>query len=311
MDIRELRCFTEVVRHNGFGRAAEALHLTQPAVSRNIQRLETQLGKTLLIRDPHGISLTSDGEILLRHAQLILCQFNNLFSEIQDSSPVLSGELRVGLPPVVGSSYFADIIMAFRSRFPAVELKIIELGSNQMAEALQTGRVETAAVMLPFDGEQFSLQPFARDQLFLLAAKQHSLASRQTVRIKELLHEAFIFFAEEFRINNLINSACGLYGVKPVVAGRTSHLDLMMAMVHAGVGITLLPRSVRISNLSEDFVAIPLTDPELSYELALVRCKAQYQSRSCHQWNQLAAEMLGITPASSSDPLRNEPRATA
>ena len=85
----------------------------------------------------------------------------------------------------------------------------------------------------------------------------------------------------------------------------------MIAMVHAGVGITLLPRSVRISNLSEDFVAIPLTDPELSYELALVRCKAQYQSRSCHQWNQLAAEMFGITPASSSDPLRNEPRATA
>lgn len=62
MDIRELRCFTEVVRLNGFGRAAEALHLTQPAVSRNIQRLETQLGKTLLIRDPHGISLTSDGK---------------------------------------------------------------------------------------------------------------------------------------------------------------------------------------------------------------------------------------------------------
>lgn len=83
----------------------------------------------------------------------------------------------------------------------------------------------------------------------------------------------------------------------------------MMAMVHAGVGVTLLPRSVRISNMSEDFVAIPLTDPELSYELALVQCKDRYLSHSCRQWNQLATEILGVSPIPVQDFFPDRPQA--
>ncbi|HGN3019400.1 TPA: LysR substrate-binding domain-containing protein, partial [Pseudomonas aeruginosa] len=129
--------------------------------------------------------------------------------------------------PVIASTYFADIIMAFSRRYPQVELKILELGTHKMMEAMLNGEVETAAVMLPFDNELFDLHVFSSDRLMLLVSEQHPLAMRNSVKFAELIDEPFIFFSEDFRINELVMSACGIYGKKPVIAGRSSHLDLV------------------------------------------------------------------------------------
>src|ERR1700761_5856372 len=126
VDIRELRYFVEVVRHNGFGRATHALHVTQPAISRGIRQLEEELGQTLLVREPKAVRLTAEGAVFLRHAKLILQQVSNLRGELKDASTSISGPLRIGLPSVVGSTYFTDVVTTFRARFPLVELQIAE-----------------------------------------------------------------------------------------------------------------------------------------------------------------------------------------
>lgn len=294
MDIRTLRYFTEVVQLNGFSRAADALFVTQPAISRSILRLEDELGYTLLTRGPDGVRLTDEGAILFDHATRILAQFNSMNKALQDKSGPLTGTLNVGLPPVIASTYFAGIIMAFSTRHPQVELKIFELGTEQMSEAMTEGSVETAAVMLPFDDTRFDLQRFAADRLMLLVNIRHPLAVKEQVSFRELTDEKFVLFSEDFRINELIRNACGIYHYKPAVAGRSNHLDLIMAMVSAGVGVTLLPESMWRAHRTDGLAAVSVADPVLSYELALANVKG-YQSRSCLVWNALAREMLGIT----------------
>ncbi|MEY0891424.1 LysR family transcriptional regulator, partial [Providencia rettgeri] len=157
MDVRSLRYFVEVVQFNGFSRAADSLFVTQPAISRSIKKLEQELGYKLLIREVDGVSLTDEGEILLIHAKQILEQFNQMNKALKEKSGPLEGVLHVGLPPVIASTYFADIILAFSQRYPLVELKIIELGTRKMMDAMLNGDVETAAVMLPLDDERFDL----------------------------------------------------------------------------------------------------------------------------------------------------------
>ncbi|EOD6327539.1 LysR family transcriptional regulator [Providencia stuartii] len=294
MDIRSLRYFVEVVQLNGFSRAAERLFVTQPAISRSIQKLEQELGYTLLVRENDGVRLTDEGEILLSHAKQILKQFNSMNKALKEKEGPLSGILNIGLPPVIASTYFADIIMAFSRRYPQVELKILELGTHKMMEAMLNGEVETAAVMLPFDNELFDLHVFSSDRLMLLVSEQHPLAMRNSVKFAELIDEPFIFFSEDFRINELVMSACGIYGKKPVIAGRSSHLDLVTAMVRAGVGVTLLPDSMWNKTRADGLSIIPVIEPVLSYEVALATLKNSHQSRRAKAWNALAKEMLNI-----------------
>lgn len=292
MDIRALRYFVETVQLNGFSRAADALFITQPAISRSIKKLEDELGVILLVREVSGVKLTDEGAILFEHAKQIIAQFNSMNKALHDNSGPLTGTLNVGLPPVIASTYFADVIMAFSSLHPQVELKILELGTKQMEEAMIEGIVETAAVMLPFNDNAFELTVFAEDRLMLLMSQSHPLAMRNQVHFKDLISEPFIFFSEDFRINDLVRSACGIYSSEPIVAGRSNHLDLIIAMVKAGVGVTLLPNSMCNKNPIDNLAIIPVIEPELSYKLALANNKNNYQSRSCKAWTQLAIEKL-------------------
>ncbi|OAT22612.1 LysR substrate-binding domain-containing protein [Proteus myxofaciens] len=292
MNIRSLRYFVEVVQLNGFSKAADALFITQPAISRSIKALEEELNVELLVREVNGVQLTDDGAILFEHAKIIISQFNSMNKALQDKSGNLTGVLNVGLPPVIASTYFADIIMAFSSQHPQVELKIQELGTKQMEEAMTEGAVETAAVMLPFNNKNFDLTLFAEDRLMLLISKDDPLAIEKEISFNLLVNKAFIFFSEDFRINDLVRSACRIYNSEPIIAGRSNHLDLIIAMVKAGVGITLLPESMCSKNPVDSLVFIPVIEPELSYQLALANPKNSYQSRSCQAWNNLALEKL-------------------
>jgi DNA-binding transcriptional LysR family regulator len=166
-----------------------------------------------------------------------------------------------------------------------------------MENALREGFVEIAAAMLPLDAQQFEVQRFAADRLVLVIERQHRLARMRSVRMANLAAEAFVLLTEDFRINDLIRSACGLHGFAPEVAGRSSHLDLIIAMVRAGMGVTLLPKAVWDKYASPEFAAIPITDPTLSYELALVRRVGSYLSRSCLAWIAIAAQILDFDVA--------------
>ncbi|MEX6231982.1 LysR family transcriptional regulator [Providencia hangzhouensis] len=290
MDIRSLRYFVEVVQLNGFSRAAESLFVTQPAISRSIKKLEDELGYTLLIREVDGVKLTEEGDILLAHAKQILSQFSSMKKALQERSGPISGVLPVGLPPVIASTYFADIIMAFSQRYPQVELKILELGTRKMREAMLNGEVETAAVMLPFADDRFEVHPFSTDRLMLLVSKQHPLAIREFVKFSEIVDEPFIFFSDDFLINELVVSACGVYGKKPTISGRSSHLDLVTAMVRAGV--TLLPDSMWQNTSSVGLSVIPVIEPILAYDIALATVKNHHQSRRAKAWHDLALTIL-------------------
>ncbi|AOJ11910.1 LysR family transcriptional regulator [Burkholderia mayonis] len=294
MNIRQLRYFVEVVHRNGFGRATEALHVTQPAISRGIKELEDELGHRLLIREPRSVRPTDEGVILLRHARLILQQVNNLRGELRDASAAMTGTLRVGLPPIVGSTFFAEVITAFRARCPDVDLQIVELGTNQLENALREGLVEVAAAMLPLDEKGFEIQRFAADRLMLVVDHKHGLARKREMRVADLAAELLVMFTEDFRVNDLIRSACGVHGFTPRIAGRSSHLDLVIAMVRSGMGATILPHTLWNKIASPELVAIPLINPRLSYELALVRRSGSYVSRSCKAWVMIAATALGF-----------------
>ncbi|PLZ04013.1 LysR family transcriptional regulator [Burkholderia sp. WAC0059] len=294
MDIRALRYFSEVVRQNGFRRASATLHVTQPAISRSISQLEDELEVELLVRTPKGVRLTPEGEVLYRHASLILRQVGNLGAELRDLRSQVTGTLRVGLPPMTGSVFFGDVITEFRRRYPGIQLQIAEYGTRQLESALAEGEVDIAAILLPVDGERFLTQTFVRDRLALLAARNHPCAGLRKVPLRNLAGTPFVAFTEDFKVNDLIDSVCRAQGFVPGIAGRSSHLDLIVSMVSSGMGVALLPATACRTIRSARLVTVPVVEPTVSYELALVRCRDTYVSRSCLAWIEVAAQVLGF-----------------
>ena len=148
MDIKALRYFTELVRQQNFTRAAEALFVTQPTISKMIRSMEEELGQPLLNREGHSFTLTDSGQVLFARGQLILAQMQQLEAELADLQSLQHGRLALGIPPMVGHVY-ADLIRAYRSRYPKVELSIVEYGGRRIEQAVLEGELDLAITMLP------------------------------------------------------------------------------------------------------------------------------------------------------------------
>jgi DNA-binding transcriptional LysR family regulator len=294
LDIRALRYFAEVVNCGGFSRASEILHVTQPAISRAVRLLEEECGIRLLIREPKTVKLTREGEVVYRHATQILRQARRLTSELTDMKSELKGVFRVGLPPLVGSTFFPDVVARFRKEYPGIELQIAEFFSSRLEQALDDGEIDIAAAMLPIDTERFVVQQFAADRLMFVVNPDHEISTHSAARILALKNQPFVTFTRDFKLCGLIEDACRAQGFVPSIIGRSSHLDFVLAMVASGMGVTILPRSVIERTNAEHLVSVPIVKPTIHFELALVRPRESYVGHECKAWLELAADALGF-----------------
>ena len=141
MDIRHLRVFVEVVRHDGFSAAARAIHASQPTVSKAIALLEEEVGMPLMERDRHGVRLTQAGEVVYRRAQAVLNEREDLLAELAELKGLHRGELRIGLPMLGSDILFAPLLAAYRAGHPGIDLQLLEQGSEALEDSLLAERV--------------------------------------------------------------------------------------------------------------------------------------------------------------------------
>src|SRR5215469_3088371 len=153
MNIRQLRAFAAIVDTGGFIRAADRVHLSQPALSRQIHALEAELGVPLFDRSGRRVRLTAEGEDLLRHCRRVLTEIESLGGRARTLKNGQIGVLRVGAPPLIIESVLADFIKPYCSRHPGVDIKLLEEGAPRLSEYVQQGDVQIA--IIPAGDERF------------------------------------------------------------------------------------------------------------------------------------------------------------
>lgn len=287
MEIRVLRAFVEVVRQGGFSRAAEVVFTTQSTVSKAVRQLEDELGFRLLERVGHKSRLTEAGEIVYRRALSILAQQDDLKAELEELRGLEGGKLRLGFPLIGSSILFARRFAAFRSRYPGVELQLVEHGSKKLEELVLAGELDLAASLLPV-GEEFAWQELRREPVDLLLAADHPLAGRKTLAFAELADLPFILYGEGFALNPLIMAACRTAGFTPKVATRSSQLDLVVELVASGLGVAFLPRLIAEQRPHPATKRIPVGTPEIYWHMALIWRRDGYLSHAAQAWLAMA-----------------------
>lgn len=283
MDLRTLRAFVEVVRRGGFSAAAEAIHASQPTVSKAVKQLEEELGAPLLDRLGHEIRMTAMGEVVYRRAQVMLAERDNLIAELAELRGLRRGRLRIGIPQLGSSIIFAPLVTQYRRRYPEIDIDLVEQGSNRLKDAVRAGEIELAASIAPIEDE-FARLSLRDEPLMLLLPPGHRLAGRQKVRLAELQEDNFILFEAGFALNSLIVEACRKRGFTPREAARSSQPDFIMVLVATGLGVALLPRLVTASHSDLPVQLALLDEPDVRWQLSLIWRRGTALSPAARAW---------------------------
>ncbi|WP_028535458.1 LysR family transcriptional regulator [Paludibacterium yongneupense] len=293
MDIRALRYFAEVVRQQSFTRAADALFVTQPTISKMMKQLEEELGLPLFIRDGRHFRLTDAGKVAFARGQDVLGAMSRLRTELSDLAALSHGELVVGLPPMAGGAFVTPVVSAFRERYPNIELTMVEDGARSIESSVKSGQLEVGVAVLPLDSEVFDHLAFARDPLCLVAPAGSRWQGRKSVKLDELADEPIVFYPEEFSLTTRILEGFARIG-KPIhIAGRSAHWDFIVAMVQSRLGIALLPQIVASRLEGLPFDVVQLDEDRIVWHLAVIWQKNVYLSHAARAWIDLTREVLG------------------
>ena len=290
MNLRTLRVFVEVVRQGGFSQAAEVVSLTQSSVSKAVRTLEDELGTPLLNRIGHKSELTAAGEIAFRRALVLLAERNDLIAEINELRDLKGGTLRIGLPPVGCGVLFAQMFATYRSRYPRVNIELIEHGSKKLRECLEAGEVDLAALLIPID-ETFAYQQVRNEPLVAVLPDAHSLSRRKRINFSDLADSPFILFEEGFALNALIMAACDRRGIVPRVTARSGQIDFIADLVAAGLGVAFLPRMLAQKHKHAGIALVPLEEPDTDWNIALAWRAGAHLPPAAIAWLELAKEL--------------------
>lgn len=286
MEFKALKIFVEIVRSQGFSQAAERLFLTQPAVSKAIGQLESELGCELFKKGKAGrkrdIRLTYLGEQIYQHALIILDEQKKITDTIQQIQSLQKGKLTLGLPPL-GSVLFSSLIALFHQKYPEIELNFLEVGANGIEQAILAKTVDVG-ILLGELKPVFNSIPVVNSSLCLLSVSNSIWKGRTTVRLAELKTEDFLFYDDSFSLNNMITEAAHQAGFVPHVICKSSQWDFIAKMVESGMGIALLPELYCNKLDPSKFNISILQEPSLNWTLSMAWDSTASMSAATRAW---------------------------
>jgi DNA-binding transcriptional LysR family regulator len=279
LELRQLKLFIEVVRQKSITKAAENMHISQPAISKTIMSLEEELGMTLIVRTNKTSDMTDAGKVVLEYALKMIALQDEMVTTLNDMTNLTRGQIDIGLPPFIGSLFFPRVMAKFHHAYPNIELNITEYGGARVVKSVEEGEFELGVAVLPLDEQLFNVYPIVEEEMKLLVYKDHHLAGRDEVDIGELKDEEFIFYHEEFALNQMMRNHFIAAGFEPKILFKSSQWDLMTEMVAANLGVTILPQSICNRAFNPDIRIIDLKQ-DILWRLAVLTKKGRYISNA-------------------------------
>ena len=277
MDTQNLRAFLLVAETGSFSKAALKLHLTQPAVSKRVAQLEEQLNTTLFDRIGRNISATEAGEALLPHARAVQRELQAAEQSVRDLDGEVRGHLRLATSHHIGLHRLPPVLSFFSKAFPAVQLDIDFMDSEQAYELTLRGEVELAVVTLaPAPVANIVTRPIWADPLDFMAQQGHELAQGKSLDLNDLSRHPAILPGLNTYTGQIIKNLFDRRSLPMQIAIATNYLETIRMMASVGLGWTVLPRSMRDASL----VILPVRDARIERTLGAVHHESRSMSRA-------------------------------
>jgi DNA-binding transcriptional LysR family regulator len=270
LTLAQLQAFLQVASTSSFRAAAQALHVSQPALSRTIRIAEESIGARLFDRDTRHVALTATGRELLPIARRILEDFNGAFSELAQFLEGRSGLVTIAALPSIGIALLPQAISAFRREHPQVEFAFIEGPSGTLTAAVDAGQADFAVGVRPAPDLRLKYRHLIEDPFVLLCRKDDPLATRASVPWTVLAGRPFLASTPPSSIRPITDAVFVQKGLQVRPAFECPSVAACGAMVAAGLGLTVLPHLALYLVNRESLATVPLQRPQIARHVGIL-----------------------------------------
>ena len=270
LNLAHLRTLQAVVSHGSFSRAAEDLHLSQPAVSLHIRQLEERAGHRLLERVGKRAFLTRPGEILLEHAVRALGELEAAHQALERLRGVVAGRLRLGTGATASTYLLPPLLRRLRARYPALELVVVTGNSAEIAAAVASNQLDLGIVTLPVAARSLEVSPLCVDRLVAIAPPGREWRGRRSVTPSELASRPLILYERGGTIRRVIDEWFRRAHATPRVAMELGNAEAIKKLVEAGLGLSVSSAMAVKAEVRAGTLAAIALDPALSRHLGIV-----------------------------------------
>lgn len=289
LNLHLLRLFVAVIEHRSFSRAAEALHISQPAVSRGVRAFEEQVGNRLLDRGPDGIVPTEAGRILLRHAMPLFAAERAAAEDLAALRGLSTGSLRIGASTTIATWYLPRVLAAYHRVHPNVNLRLSAANTQEIVDRLVNRDLDLALVEGPVAHPSITVRRWKRDHLVWVAASRHFLARTGAPLSPDCLQEQVIVVREPGSGTRDVGlAALQDHGITPRAMMEVGDTAAIKQVVVAGIGIALLSEAaVRPQLALGELAILPIRDFSVTRWLSRLSLSGRQPSAAAAMFERL------------------------
>lgn len=292
-----LRQFVAAGRAEHVTRAAQALGMPQPTLSRSLARLERELGLPLFVRSGRAVRLTREGRLLLEHAERALGELETGLRAVAGEGSPEGGRVAFGFLHTLGSATVPQLLRVFRLGSPGVRFELVQRGHDELVDLVRTGAVDLCLTSPLPDEPALAVRALHEQELRLVVPEGHPLASRTALRLAEAAQEQFVGLERGYGLRTTSDAWCREAGFVPRLAFEGQEIDTVRGLVAAGLGVALLPAA----GTTDGVVEIEVVEPRATRTLGLVWRRAGAERPAVRAFRETvmatAPAVLAGTPA--------------
>jgi DNA-binding transcriptional LysR family regulator len=271
MNLRQLRSFVSIAQLKSFTRAAELLHLSQPALTVQIRKLEDALRCRLLDRNSRSVELTRIGRELLPTLQRTLQDIDAIVVDSHAQSAGRFGTVRIASLPSFAASLLPDVILACRKRNPRLGFVVRDAVASQVVQLVRSEEVDLGITGGDLAEGEIECLHQVQDRLCLVFPNAHPIGRRRSIKLQDILDLPLVLTDPATSVRAVVDAAFLSLGRLPVMACETTYMMTAVAMVRAGLGMTILPASAREIRAERGLKSRPIEDPAFVRQVSIVK----------------------------------------
>ena len=255
MDLSQLRTLIHVAELGSLSKAADRMHIAQPALSRQMRLLEEELGVRLFVRHGRGMVITEQGRDVLAHAVRVMTELDEIRARTSDANAPLTGQIAIGMPPTVADIISVPLVAAFGKAHPKVMLRLVSAYTGYLLDWLHRGEIDVAILYDPRAARSVRSQPLLLENLFLIGPKKAGFSTARAIPFKQLDGKRLLLPSVRHGLRTIVERCATEAGISLDVAVEADSYATLKDLVRGGHGWTILP----LAPIHHDIVARRLT----------------------------------------------------
>lgn len=292
-DLADLEAFAALARLGSFRAAAEAVHLSQPALSRRIEKLESALGVRLVERTTRRVALTPVGAQFALKVQNLLDDLDGTLLGIEALAAQRTGRVTIACVPSATLHFLPGVLQRFNARYPAIRVRIHDAHAHEALAVVLSGEADFGLNFVGAEEPSLRWTPLLRERFVLACRRDHPFASRRSVRWDELRDEALLAVGQTSGNRLLLEKALAGLSWRPQPVFEARHVHTLLGLVAAGLGVAAVPQ-LALPRGNQDLAGVPLTAPVIYRSIGLLRRRGDQLGPAAQALHDFIIEQRGL-----------------